>query len=88
MEFSAILEQGALVFGLTEMLKLLMPSKYISKLAPLTAVLVGVGSHLYLFGYSPENVASLELHEPIILSTSLMDCSKVSPSSQTPTTSP
>jgi hypothetical protein len=56
METSAILELGGVIFGLTEMIKRLLPEKLQSKLAPLVAVLVGGGMNVYMYGYSAENV--------------------------------
>lgn len=56
MELSAILEWAAVVFGLTEVLKRLVPTKYRDTFAPLLAVVVGASSYSYMYGYSPENV--------------------------------
>lgn len=56
MELSAIIEMGALVFGLTEVLKALVPVKYRDRVAPTLAVLTGALSYTYMYGYSPENV--------------------------------
>lgn len=57
MEASVLIEHGALVFGLTEMLKMVIPKGYVSKITPILAVVVGVGTHVYLSGYTPENAA-------------------------------
>ena len=56
MELSAIVENGLLIFGLTEVFKKLIPEKYRSEIAPLFALIIGAVSHVYLYGYSPENV--------------------------------
>lgn len=47
---------AALVFGLTEVLKALIPLKYRNAVAPTIAVTVGALSYSYMYGYSPENV--------------------------------
>jgi hypothetical protein len=49
-----LVELGALVFGITEVLKGLCPEKYVSKVMPLVAVLIGGAANVYLLGYSPE----------------------------------
>ncbi len=49
-----LVELGALVFGLTEVLKGLCPDKYKSKIMPLVAVLIGGAANVYLLGYAPE----------------------------------
>lgn len=56
MEISSILESGILIFGLTEVIKRLLPKPWWKKIAPLTAVIIGSILHVYYYGYSPENV--------------------------------
>ena len=51
-----LVELGALVFGVTEMLKSLVPAKYSAWGIPLLAVLIGAAANVYLKGYSPELV--------------------------------
>jgi hypothetical protein len=56
MENTQFFELGAVVFGLTEVVKGLLPEKYKASVAPLCAVLLGAGMNVYLNGYSEENV--------------------------------
>ena len=56
METSALIEMGALVFGLTEALKRLVPLKFRDATAPTLAIILGGLSYSYMYGYSPENV--------------------------------
>lgn len=51
-----LLELGAIVFGLTEVIKTLLPKEYQRALAPLISVLLGAIGNIYLNGYSPENL--------------------------------
>ncbi len=56
MQNTEFFELGAVVFGLTEVVKALIPEKYRMNIAPLVAVLLGAGMNVYLNGYSEENV--------------------------------
>jgi|TARA_Y100000310_G_scaffold118355_1_gene117238 uncharacterized membrane protein YedE/YeeE len=50
----SLVELGALVFGLTEVLKGFCPEKHRKVVAPLLAVVLGGLANVYLLGYSPE----------------------------------
>lgn len=65
METDGLLENGILIVGGTEAIKLVinyfakvfgMKSEPGTELAPAIALIVGACSHVYLYGYSPENV--------------------------------
>lgn len=56
MQNTQFFELGAVVFGLTEVVKGLLPAAYRANVAPLCAVLLGAGMNVYLNGYSEENV--------------------------------
>jgi len=52
-----LVELGALVFGVTEVIKRSLPESWQSKVAPVLAVVLGAVFNVYLMGYSPEIVA-------------------------------
>ncbi len=56
MEDNRFFELGAIIFGLTEVIKELLPAKLRAKLTPLIAIAIGGSANVYLNGYSPENV--------------------------------
>ncbi len=56
MDDNRFFELGAIIFGLTEVIKEFIPAKIRSKVTPLIAILIGGGANVYLNGYSPENV--------------------------------
>lgn len=49
-----LFELGAIIIGLTEMLKQLVPDRYRAKLMPLVSVLMGATANSYLNGWSSE----------------------------------
>lgn len=52
-----LVELGALVVGVTEVLKRSLPESWQDKVAPVLAVVLGAVFNVYLLGYSPEIVA-------------------------------
>ena len=53
---STLFELGAIVFGLTEVIKVFIPKKYRSRIAPVISLMLGGVGNVYLNGYTPENV--------------------------------
>lgn len=50
------IDLAAFVFGITEVIKRMLPDSVKDKVTPLLAVLVGGGANVYLSGYAPETL--------------------------------
>lgn len=54
---SDLFQLGAVVFGLTEIIKNFMPDKpWRKKITPVIAIVIGGGMNILLNGYTPENL--------------------------------